>query len=405
MPTPNFTRIAQKETRFSKEIWGWFFDDAVPRAVKRSYSPRPEWAGKPFSEKDLKFFLKGLHELHQRFTSERPLNRDAPVKPYFRHAKFRSSYLLYFLPIHASKFFVLFDRHPAAIEAMKTDWKRKKVLRIADLGSGPGTASIALLLYLLEHDPEAFDFGPVELHWFDREKAVFGDGRKLIEALEEKFESVRGRVSLTTYPVNIARSLDTLKTLDWNLILSGNVLNELLQRDRDFALRMFRMIYPRVQGGGLVFVEPATKPASQQISKLRDLMLATELLPKQRGIWGPCIHHQPCPLKESRDWCHQAIPTTFRYRWLSAITRSLETEMKMTKFSYLWIASSTHPTPRPLERDRRVVSGRLKGKTGNFDVQLCEPYQIKRLPVGRKQEIHRGDLVRFAGSPPKRQED
>jgi len=161
--------------------WPWFFDETLPAWVKNQYSPRDSWKDKPFSEADAQFFTKGILELSELFTDERPKS----VPTYFNHPKFRSSYLLYFLPLQASKFTALFQMHGPALAAALAHAKETGVLRVADLGSGPGTASIALLLELLQKaaETQGFEIPPVEFDWFDTHRGILEDGRALVEQI------------------------------------------------------------------------------------------------------------------------------------------------------------------------------------------------------------------------------
>src|SRR5689334_3916352 len=111
--------------------WLWLVDEAIPTWVKKNYSPRDSWRDKPFSQEDAKFFFKGIEELSDLFTEERPKG----MIPYFQHPKYRSSYLLYFLPLQAAKFLTLFQFYPAAIEATLDHGFKTGVIRIADLGA------------------------------------------------------------------------------------------------------------------------------------------------------------------------------------------------------------------------------------------------------------------------------
>src|SRR4051812_34705206 len=123
-------------------LWGDFFDSAVPAWVKERYSPDARWKDKPFTQKDARFFLRGVQELSERFTEGRSQTR--ALQSYFEHARFRSSYLLYFLPLQAKKFLALFEQYPQALVPLT----ESKHIRIADFGSGPGTATLALLLWM-----------------------------------------------------------------------------------------------------------------------------------------------------------------------------------------------------------------------------------------------------------------
>src|SRR3954467_13416455 len=93
--------------------WLWLVDEAIPTYVKKHYSPRESWKDKPFAKEDAHFFFRGIEELSELFTEERPRN----IPAYFNHPKYRSSYLLYFLPLQAAKFLTLFQMHSKAIDA------------------------------------------------------------------------------------------------------------------------------------------------------------------------------------------------------------------------------------------------------------------------------------------------
>ncbi|MGK5089949.1 hypothetical protein WDW86_20555, partial [Bdellovibrionota bacterium FG-2] len=132
------------------EVWCRFIDDTLPGWVKNRYSPNPRWKDKPFSMEDVKFFIPSIRNLSDLFT--RQLGRSPGA--YFQQARFRSAYLLYFLPLQASKFISLFCQHPEALRAALAHGRETNVLRVADLGSGPATASLAFLAWLSE-TPEA----------------------------------------------------------------------------------------------------------------------------------------------------------------------------------------------------------------------------------------------------------
>ena len=89
--SPKKARVPISTTQFPA-AWPWFIDEVIPQWVKTHYSPRESWKDKPFSKEDARFFFKGINELSQLFTEERPKG----LPPYFQHPKYRSSYLLYF---------------------------------------------------------------------------------------------------------------------------------------------------------------------------------------------------------------------------------------------------------------------------------------------------------------------
>src|SRR4051812_11812209 len=80
-----FKRIPPPAREFPP-AWLWLVDEAIPALVKERYSPRENWKGKPFSKEDAHFFFRGIEELSDLFTEERPKNMPA----YLNHPKFRS---------------------------------------------------------------------------------------------------------------------------------------------------------------------------------------------------------------------------------------------------------------------------------------------------------------------------
>ena len=66
-----------------------------------------------------------------------------------------------------------------------------------DLGAGPGTASLALLLQLLQmatHSGE--ELPPIELRWVDTNFTVMKEGKNLLEQLANQFSRLRGKVTI-----------------------------------------------------------------------------------------------------------------------------------------------------------------------------------------------------------------
>jgi hypothetical protein len=373
--------------------WGWFVDEAVPTWVKSTYSPRESWKDKPFSKDDLHFFSKGVLELSDLFTEE----RSRKIPDYFAHPKYRSSYLLYFLPLQAAKFITLFHLHSGAMQAMLAEARKSGTLRVSDLGAGPGTASIALLLWLLEPAIEV-NF-KIELHWADLNQAIMEDGRALALKLASHFPKLRDRVSIET------------KTTPWwklpselpgptQLSILGNVLNESPGGPLDFTKEkwgdLWHGVVARAEGGGLLMLEPAIRRAAQSLSKVRDNLLETELLARTgRSFWGPCLHAGSCPLGDGRDWCHFSVPARIPGQWFREFSETLGSERQWLKFSFLWLASPGNPAPEPQAALRRVVSDPLGGdERGPQEVLICEPDAPAKIKISSNQRVHRGDIIR-----------
>lgn len=412
--------------------WLWLVDELIPAWVKKNYSPRDSWKDKPFTKDDAHFFFRGIDELSDLFTDERPTQ----LPSYFTHPKFRSAYLLYFLPLQAAKFLSVFQMHAEAFEAALKFGKKTGTLHLADLGAGPGTASISFLLRLLE-EPEC---PPVELHWLDTNKGIMEDGRELVEQLSQQFPKLRGKVKVH---LHVAPWWEAPRFLppQTALILLGNVLNEAqlprsltqstvsspkfsddlpgdfsgdLENEKPTAkqtkaLRLWADLIERMHGGGILLLEPAIRRASQLLSQWRDELLEAELIKKTPGfpIWGPCLHAGSCPLAQGRDWCHFSVPLQIPGKWFTQFSHGLGSERQWVKFSYLWLAANDAKAKKPDSQLRRVISDPLHSTSQKSQrssqksadiVLICEPERPNKVRVPASLRSRRGDIIRRTSS-------
>lgn len=371
--------------------WLWLIDEAIPQLVKAHYSPRESWKTKPFSKEDAHFFFKGIHELSELFTEERPKG----MPPYFLHPKYRSAYLLYFLPLQAAKFLTLFSLHAAAIEAALLHAGETGILRVADLGSGPGTASLSLLLLLLQQKLKAGQTLPqIELHWFDTNESIMKDGKTLVDQLSNSFPKLRDRVTVHLHTLPWWKASQVLADQDLSLTFVGHVLNESSSPQREWLL-FWKMIFERTRGGGVLLVEPAARKPAQILSSLRNELFESGLISKDPSrIWGPCLHSGNCPLTTGRDWCHFSVPTQIPGQWFKGFSEALSSERQWVKFSYLWFASVDSPSPRQNPKARRVISDSLS-QGPKAMVLICEPDIPGRWTAPTREAVYRGDIIKL----------
>jgi ribosomal protein RSM22 (predicted rRNA methylase) len=404
-------------TRFPR-AWLWLVDELIPVYVKKKYSPQQSWQDRPFGKEDSQFFFRGIEELSELFTEERAKGMPA----YFSHPKFRSSYLLYFLPLQAAKFLTLFQSHASAIDAALRSGRSSSVIKIADLGVGPGTASLSFLLHLLDLPAEEA-LPKIEFHWFDTQEAIMMDGKALVEQLASQFPRLRGRVQVQCHKLPWWKATTSLPQ-DLSLVFLGHVLNE-TPVSQHLHLNFWEPLFKRTQGGGVLLVEPAARRTSQQLSLLRNFLLESQVLePTAQAIWGPCLHAGACPLAEGRDWCHFSVPIDIPGHWFKTFSRALSSERQWVKYSYVWLASREFPAPQSPSHQRRVVSDPLYERAhrnsqtvgpvknysakkparkptarlpqpipGHSTVLLCEPDQVARWNVDSRDPIHRGDII------------
>jgi hypothetical protein len=387
--------------------WLWLVDEALPTLVKKNYSPKESWRDKPFTKEDAGFFFKGIEELSELFTEE----RSKGLNNYFNHPKYRSSYLLYFLPLQAAKFLTIYQLHFQAIEAALDHAEKTGVLRIVDLGAGPGTASISLLLLLLNQKMVPGKSLPqIELEWFDTQESIMADGKALVEQLASSFPKLRGKVQVKTHCTpwwkapSILLNEASLKEKSGknahpaqdkvSLILMGHVLNESNAPQREVD-GFWEKLVSISGGGGILLVEPAARRPSQDLSALRDHFFESGILEASPSrIWGPCLHAGACPLGKGRDWCHFSVPANIPGTWFRGFSEGLGSERQWVKFCYLWIASAEYPSPQVDPRTRRVISDPLNQGT-SATYLLCEPEEPGRWVAPTKNNLGRGDLVKI----------
>jgi hypothetical protein len=377
--------------------WLWFVDEIIPTYVKKHYSPRESWKDKPFEKEDAQFFFKGIADLSALFTEERPKG----MPDYFSHPKYRSSYLLYFLPLQAAKFISLFQSHAGAMKVAIQSGIEQGVIRIADLGAGPGTASLAFLIYLLEASQEMEQpLPPIEFHWFDTQDAILKDGVALIEQISSNFPKLRGKVQVKTHTLPWWKA-PSLLPKNLSLTFMGHILNEVpiaQQTQIPFWAKLFELN----TGGGVLMIEPASRRSSQNLSLLRNFFFESELLERTpTQIWGPCLHAESCPMAEGRDWCHFSVPIHIPGNWFRVFSRKLSSERHWVKYSYSWFATRQYPSPQPNSQLRRVISDPLQ-KGLYRTVLLCEPETPGRWEVPIKIQASRGDLIRMTALPEKK---
>jgi hypothetical protein len=369
--------------------WTRVLDEVVPSFVKDRFSPSEAWKKKPFSKEDVNFFSKGLIELSDFFTVERTGTK---LPNYFTTARFRSSYFLYFFGLQGAKFLTLYDRYPRAIDAAIREARKTGVLRVVDVGSGPGTASLAFLVKVLDRlleeksNLKKLPFS-VSLHWIDHNEAILKDGEALLGRILGLYPDLEGEIEavLETRPWwKHPRDFDFRASL----VLFGNVLNEGSEDPRIFQQGLAPFLRDP-GGGGILLLEPAFKSAAQRIAQIRNEILASD---SPLPLWGPCLHTGVCPLGEGRDWCHFSVPTRLPGEFFRKFSIKLGGIRDWLKFSFVWIASSdSQKEATPPTGLVRIISDPLRTPRG-LENQVCRPERFTYVKTPKKP-LYRGEVI------------
>ena len=184
------------------------------------------------------------------------------------------AYALYYTAINAAKI-----AHLAPLVTSE-----KKCLRVLDFGSGPGTASLALLA-ALPHD--------LSLHCIESSPGM----RSVAERLLLSWQGP-SRVSSLSFSSSIT---EALRDEPFDLVVAANSLAELSE---DAAAQLMQQLSSLVAPEGfLMLVEPGQPQHTRRLMKVRD-SLCSAFTP----IF-PCTRRDPCPMlaASEADWCHGTL--------------------------------------------------------------------------------------------------
>lgn len=229
------------------------------------------------------------------------------------------------------------------------------VKSLLDLGSGPGTASLAALSYFhfervtcVERDAELIQFGQTFL-----QSASF-----------------------------IASDLNAAPLQEADLVVLSYSLGEL--RDQS---GMVGRAWDSARVA-LAVIEPGTPAGFQTVLKAREHLIASGA-----KIIAPCPHHGRCGMALRDDWCHFSarVERTALHRQMKGADLGHEDE----KFSYVVASKLEAP-----QADARIVRHPMK-HSGHVQLTLCVPPEnIEKTTVTRSQkDLYKGARKAEWGDP------
>lgn len=221
---------------------------------------------------------------------------------------------------------------------------------ILDLGAGPGTATLAALKNLPNIS---------EINLIERSKLFLKCASDLI------------RNSTPTRDLKISTqersATDTLLPKS-DLVIASYFFNELSEAD---VTLMTQKAFEATQQF-LLFVEPGTTPAFKNLLVIRSLLINMGAY-----IVAPCTHSRPCPMADSKKWCHFRV--RFNRTRLHRAIKDGQVSYEDEPFSFLLVSKTPLQIP-----DNRITSypSREKGfttvETCSKDGNLCEQKIMKR---------------------------
>ncbi len=340
---------------------------------------------------DIRSLAGGVAELSRLFTRR----KQSPLQEYLNDVNLRRSYLAYFFPVNLAKVRAVLGELPRD----RAEPPPPRPARVLDLGSGPGPASVACLTWL-RGERRAWG-GPIELVLVDRAEPALSVARDVITACRQ------GEVTVHTIRADLerrawlkGRPIGQPGTYD--LIVLGHCLNELYRTSRDPCARRAKLLEVCLEllhpEGSLIVIEPASRPESRALHRVRDQVLERRLC----NVYSPCLRDQPCPaLAREDDWCHEERPWTAPWT-VEAIDSHVGFIKDALKFSYLVLRRDGRTIVSRHAETYRVVS-ELRILKGEQRAWLCNEagrHEVGRLDREGSQENaaierwHRGAIVR-----------
>lgn len=353
--------------------------------------------GKSYTAEEIEALAPHVLKLSTLLTKE----REAIPASYLADPRLREAYTAYFLPANLHKIHLPLselDKHPSGL-------LKKERLQILDIGTGPGTAILGTLDFLIGREAATFlQFTAVD--------PVPENLRIAQELFVEALRAAPGRAGMTTIhsslecrgEKNFAPTLPQGKVFD--MIILSNSLNEIARNSADRPGARAAMLRNLLTGhmaddGCCVIIEPALRETSRELLQVRDMLLSEGF-----GIYSPCLCAAPCPaLEHAKDWCHEDIP------WeppavIQELDRLTGLRKDSLKFSYMVIRKDRHTLTDLFPAGAwRVVSEPLLSK-GKLEMYVCGAGGRKiamRLDRDRSpanaafDSLARGSLVAFEG--------
>ena len=332
--------------------------------------------------------IEGVRRLSTLFTT----GRNARPADYLADRLLRRAYLLYFFPVNYAKAAGLLREMPAP---------PARPLRVLDLGSGPGTAALAVLDHLTRLG-RAGRHGS-EVVAVDRSRLALQETEALWASMTKgQPDTVRCAVRAVCADIERAGAQTPWKQGPFDLVILANSLNELYCSAADPIAARVEFLESLLQAlapdGTLMIIEPALRETTRVLHQVRDRLVAEG----PATVYSPCLHERPCPaLVRKDDWCHEERP------WVPpAVVQEIDRVVGFIKdalkFSYLLLRKDGLTIAQRGPDVYRVVSEVMVMK-GDRRAWLCN--ETGRPLVGRLEKArsdanaafdrwHRGAIVR-----------
>lgn len=247
-----------------------------------------------------------------------------------------------------------------ALEALQQGLPDFAPASVLDVGAGPATASFAAL----EQWPEIEALALIE-----QNPHLLKLGKQLLQATCSSLEPEWKQAEITGIPLNSEQ---------YDLVLSGYVLNEIEQEKGMAALEAVVKKLWEATAGALVIIEPGTPAGYATLMRVRNWLVGAGA-----QIVAPCPHMKPCPLQDvPQKWCHFSVRVE-RSKLHKQVKPDATLPYEDEKFSYV-VASRKQPV-WPAYR----LIGQPRG-TKLIDVDVCtDAGEAKHLKAAKSHPQHK----------------
>lgn len=362
-------------------------------ALLRIISERIGWETSTEGFLHLDELAQGVKVLSNLFTK----NRRALDGRYFADPRLLRAYLAYFLPVNIAKIISILKELPTDEVSLP-----ESPLRLLDVGSGPGTGTLAVLDWMQQCQGQ---IQTLDATLVDGVESSLEEARLLWDSYCRMEKVTSAHLHCHRWDLERTASMKLFgQARPFHVIIVANTLNEVyrqsnhsLERQVQLVQTLLGCLHPQ---GSLLLVEPALKHTSRELHALRDRLLALNAC----TIYSPCLHEQPCPaLFKQDDWCHEERPW-IAPPWVSTLDRAVGFIKDSLKFSYLVLRKDGR-TIVPRTQDVFRVVSELRTMKGDSRAWICN--HTGRVEVGRldRDETesnaairtwHRGAIVQVA---------
>ena len=330
----------------------------------------------PLNSKQRAMLPKNILELSHTLTDERTERRLG----YMNQPATLSAYTHYYLWWNLVRLTRLFSNLPAQLFNIKEN------STCLDLGSGPLTVPIALLLARPELRSR-------ELTWYcmDISSQALSIGENLLLTVSARLNTKPWKI------IRVKGNFGTVIKEKAAFITCANVFNEIREGDKmppDYLAKKYVegiLDYAQKEAGSRILViEPGTPPSSRLLSLMRDSFMRRDFYPI-----SPCTHCSNCPMdgKKGGKWCNFAFTTEQAPYYLKKLSEKARLPKERAVLSFVAVSDDKALLPETQEGMMaiRITSDLIRLPENKRGYYACSEKGI--LLVLSERKLHSGSCI------------